>query len=328
MHIRPKHSICKGLCSIYLLLWSVTVFAKQTSYTSSFNYKDICTATFIPVAGFNDTQTHYFTLLKHGFEIQKINSAVSDTSFIWNGLKGKKIGYSQDSLSLFFLRPNDNVIRPCILLTHGNGASYKGSWFELMNFYAVDLAMRGFCVAYYENPTSAEAYIRYTYSGTRNAFYEGFQSAVAAEIYIVANATILNVDTAKLISGGLSFGAFCSLTLATADRAINFTDSIYQPQGDFTKKSRYVLPYSKRIKRTFSIGGGIPKADTTALFQSNMGEFLDGTDSALHILFLHGQKDNLVQLGLTLFGNRNVDSTLFYVEGPLAVLNKILQSHL
>ena len=318
-----KYSIQNKMCSVVLMLFAVATFAQQTNYSSSFNYKDICTASFIPIAGFNDTQTHYFTILKHSFEIQKINSAVSDTSFSWNGLKGKKIFYSNDSLSLFFLRPNDNAIRPCILLTHGNGASYKGSWHEQMNFYAVDLAMRGFCEAYYENPASVEAHDRYTYSGTRNAFYGGFQAAVAAEIYVVANATILNVDTAKLISGGMSFGAFCSLTLATANQGVNFTDSIYLSQGTFTAKAKYSLPYSKRTKHTFSIGGGFPKEDTTVLFQSKMGEFLDSTDTGVSMLFLHGQEDNLIHLGLTLFGNRNIDSTLFYVEGPLAVLNKI-----
>ena len=106
----------KGLCSSIMLLCSVWAFAQQTSYSSTFNYKDICKKTFIPVAGFNDTQTHYFTILKHSFEVQKIKSAASDTTFVWNGLKGKKTIYSKDSLSLFFLRPNDTIMRPVFYL--------------------------------------------------------------------------------------------------------------------------------------------------------------------------------------------------------------------
>ena len=64
--------------------------------------------------------------------------------------------YKKTRWVCFYTCPNDNIIRPCILLTHGNNAMYSAQWSEQMNFTTTDLAMRGYAVAYFENPSSAE----------------------------------------------------------------------------------------------------------------------------------------------------------------------------
>ena len=225
---------------------SFVSFGQTTQYISSFDYKNINTQTFIPTTSWNNEQKHLLTILKHSFEMQQIISHQNDTSFVWNGLVGKKTIYTKDSLILIFIRPADNINRPCILLTHGNDAEYRSTWHEKTNFNAIDLAMRGYCVAYYENTSGREATLLRNakvdslsaiLQQSRNAFYHGFQSAVAADIFIKHNASLLKVDTTKLFAGGYSFGAFCSLSLASADVGANFTDSIFRIQGNFSKKS-------------------------------------------------------------------------------------------
>ena len=310
-----------------LLLCSSVLFAQHTQYISTFDYKNINTTTFVNGIGFNDTLLHYYTILRHSFEIQKINSTTKDTSFMWNGLKGIKTCYTKDSLGLFFIRPNDNIIRPCILLTHGNNAMYSAQWSEQMNFTTTDLAMRGYAVAYFENPSSAESKNKYTTTDTRKLFYNGFQAAVAADIYITQHATSLNIDTTQLFSGGLSFGAFCSLSLALADKNNNFIDTLFSNQGAFEAKAINGGGFRKNIKRVFAIGGGLPKADTTLLNSSRMGEFLSENDNEA-LLFLHGKNDNLVLLNSTKFPYANTDSTYFFVEGPNIIVNNIKNKHL
>jgi hypothetical protein len=201
-----------------------------------------------------------------------------------------------------------------------------------MNSYAIDLAMRGYCVAYYENPSSAEAQemnlhsngpFNHIVADTRNAFYNGFQSSVAADIYIKHNAAQLSVDTTKIFASGFSFGAFCSLMLATADPGRNFTDTIFNWQGGYNAKSIYDDPFLKNIHYVIPIGGGLPKDDTTFANNSHMGNFIDGEENNLSILFLHGRTDNLVSFYLTKFGEADTSSTYLWGEGPLALINNI-----
>lgn len=312
------------LISILLILIPFRVICQNTSYINSFDYKNVNIQTLVPVQGLNNDQKHIFSILKHSFEVQQIINYPKDTSFTWKGLKGNKAIYSTDSLVLFFVRPDDTTLRPCILLTHGNNAKFSGNWYEQMNFYAIDLAMRGYCVAYYENPSSFESRNKKTFTNTRNAFYNGFQSAVAASVYITQHAASLKIDTSKLFSGGHSFGAFCALSLTFADNGQNFTDTLFRSQGNFEAKALYAtIPFAKNIKRTFAIGGGLPKDDTLEINNSKMGGFLDEKDNGLSVLFLHGRKDNLVLFDVTKFGIADTLASYFYAEGPRALLNNI-----
>lgn len=316
---------------------SFTSFGQTTQYISSFDYKNINTQTFIPAFGFNNEQKHLLTILKHSFELQQIISCPIDTLFYWNGLVGKKSIYTKDSLILIFLRPADTITRPCILLTHGNDAEYRSKWHEKTNFNAIDLAMRGYCVAYYENTSSRESTIlrngnndslSVVLQQSRNAFYHGFQSAVAAEIFIKHNASGFNLDTTKLFAGGYSFGAFCSLTLASADVGVNFIDSIFRIQGNYTAKSIYNDSYIKNIKSAFSIGGALPKDDTLPNLNSKMGNFLDENDTDLSLLFLHGRTDNLISFNLTKLYETDTTQGYYFAEGPSSLINSIRQKNI
>ena len=320
-----KHLLCVLLVNLCVIS---SVYSKITNYVTIFDYSNINRNTFIPISGFDDQRNHHFTLLKHAFEIQKIVSTKNDTSFIWNGLKGKKTIYTKDSLVLFFVRPNDNINRPCVLLTHGNAMKYKTLWSEWMKFYATDLAMRGFCVVYYENPSSDESRHKSADLKVRNMFYNGLQAAVAANIYVVNNANALNIDTSKLIAGGLSFGGFSSLALASADEGINYTDTIFNAQGGFGAKSIYNAVYKKNVRYTYAIGGGLFKDDTTELYNSKMGTFLDANDANLYILFLHGRTDHLVRFDQTKFLGKDSSETFFFAEGPRALINNIAKDSL
>ncbi|MEZ5025487.1 MAG: T9SS type A sorting domain-containing protein [Chitinophagales bacterium] len=323
---RFLYNVCNVGIAVCLLI-SIG-FAQHTNFNNTFDYKNINKQTFVPSSGFSDVQNHQFTILKHSYDIQHINSSNSDTAFVWRGLKGIKTFYTKDSLVLFFVRPNDTITRPCILLTHGNAAKYKSNWSEIMNFYTIDLAMRGFCVAYYENSASFESSNKFITNQTRKSFYNGFQAAVAADIFLVENATTLKIDTTKLFSGGYSFGAFCSLSLATADVGINFIDTLFADQGNFSAKSIYNTSFRKNIKRSFVFGGGLPKDDTISINNSQMGNFLDNNDDQHSLLFLHGRNDNFVGFDVTPFGTNDTVASLFYVEGPRAIHNNINQNNL
>lgn len=78
------------LLSLCLLFIFNSSQAQLTSYNNNYDYLNVNRTAFVTVPGLNDTQTHYFTILKHSFEVQKIVSYPTDTSFTWNGLKGKK----------------------------------------------------------------------------------------------------------------------------------------------------------------------------------------------------------------------------------------------
>jgi len=320
-----------------LLVSSYLSYGQISQYNSFFDYKNINTQTFIPMLGWNNEQKHFLTVLKHSFEMQQIISNPKDSLFLWNGLSGLKTAYTKDSLIIFFVRPADTITRPCILLTHGNDAQYRSIWHEQNNFLALDLAMRGFCVAYYENPSGREATLIRNNSNniadsillsTKNAFYNGFQSAVAANIFVKHNSDFLNVDTTKLFSGGYSFGAFCSLSLATADDGQNFTDSIFNAQGNFTAKSIYNDVYTKNIKSAFGIGSGLPKDDTLSIYNSKMGNFLDEHDNGLALLFLHGRTDNMVYFNLTKLSEPDTSKGYFFAEGPSSMTNTIREKEL
>jgi hypothetical protein len=322
----------------FLMIITFLSFGQITQYNTFFDYKNINTQTFIPMVGWNNEQKHLLTILKHSFETQQIINQPKDTSFLWNGLSGKKTIYSKDSLVLFFLRPSDTITRPCILITHGNDAGYRSDWHEQTKFLAIDLAMRGFCIVYYENSSSKEAkQIRNNRSNsfdslllnTRNGFYDGFQSAVAANVYVKHHANNFKIDTAKMFAGGYSFGAFCSLTLATADDAVNFTNNIFTTQGNFTAKSIYNDTYSKSIKQAFSIGGALPKDDTLSIYNSKMGNLLDESDAGLSLLFLHGRTDNLISFDLTKLTEVDTSNKSYYfAEGPRAITNTIRAENL
>lgn len=269
--------------------------------------------------------------------MQQIIAHTKDTSFVWNGLKGEKTTYTKDSLILFFIRPADTITRPCILITHGNDAEYRSSWHDKLKFSVIDFAMRGYCVAYYENPSGREAtqirllknnHADSLMNNSRIGLYNGFQSAVAADLFIVHNALELKVDTTKLFAGGYSFGAYSSLALATANVGQNFKDAMFQISGDFNANAIYNYPYRKNIQQGFAIGGALPKDDTVNTLNSNMGEFLDESDANVSLLFLHGITDNLISLNLTTI--KEVDSTKgnFLIEGPIALINKINDKHL
>jgi hypothetical protein len=327
----------KCITFLVALYASCSSYAQLTTYNNYFDYKNINKVTFAPGSGWNDEQRYILTILKRSFQMKTIITTPRDTVFFWNGLMGQKTIYSKDSLVLFVLRPADTITRPCILLTHGNTAKYRSSWNENMNFYCVDLAMRGYCVAYYENPASFEAREIYANSNgvfnhvlenPRNAFYNGFQSAAAADIFMRHNASFFHVDVNKIFAGGYSFGAFCSLMLASADTAINFKDTMFDVQGGYNAKSIYTDQHAKNIKQAFSIGGGLPKQDTMELNSSHMGNFLDSRDSALSVLFLHGRTDNLVSFDLTKFADSATASNFFWGEGPRAIINNIAEQHL
>lgn len=315
--------------------WFLLV-GQTTQYHAFYDYKNVNTQSFIPMMGWSNEQKHLLSILKHSFEMQQIVSNSKDTSFVWNGLAGKKTIYTKDSLILFFVRPDDTITRPCILVTHGNDAAYRSDWHDQTKFIVIDLVMRGFCVIYYENPSSKEAkQIRAnnhnnqdsTLLNVKNDFYNGFQSAVAANIYAKHNVRFLYIDTTKMFAGGYSYGAFCSLSLATADVGKNFIDSIFNTQGNFIAKSIYTDNYTKNIKGVFSIGGALPKDDTLPIYNSKMGTFLDEQDS-VSLLFLHGRTDNFVYFDLTKMYETTNSSNYFFIEGPNAIRNIINEKSL
>ena len=311
--------------------------AQFATYITNFDYKNINKNAFYPMHGWNNNQQYALTLLKRSHQMQRIISSKNDTAFNWKNVIGEKVVYAKDSLLLFFIRPNDSVVRPCIFISHGNNNYYRTEWNAQMNFYVLDLVMRGYCVAYYENPTGFEArkiYARQTDSlfkffNARSIYYSALQSSVAANIYIKHFASHFKVDTSLFFAGGQSFGALTSLQYATSNQGVNFTDSIFRYQGSFIKKALFNDAYKNDIKRVYSVDGALLKNDTVFSRSSKIGEFLNQQDSSLAFLFLHGFKDYLVSANTTAlnFLTNNFPDTI-YAEGAYQLVNKRNKLHL
>ncbi len=229
-----------------------------------------------------------------------------------------------------FIRPNDNVARPCVLLTNGWTENFIAEWSGSL-LLAADLAMRGYAVLVYENFLSNKyfsvvpagvpliggiiqdyypMYSAYSSDENRKNAIDALSMihlGIAAEQLVIANNAFLNVDLNRMYAMGGSWGGRSSLVLGYADDVVgnmNFNDVAFglgansgqtatQVCGIFTAHSRTpnITPgYQNRIRAVVAMGANMPDMRASNPIPF-VGSLLDAGDANCPTLFLHALND-------------------------------------
>lgn len=260
-------------------------------FGTSFNYVNVNTQTFtVPASymGGSNQNAYNLSVLDMSQRLSAIyNNGAFNTNYNMNLLiKVKKVKFSPDSVRMMIIQPiyNASIKKRCALISPGNSETFN-IWY-LTNRYAIDLALRGYIVAYYENAGSTNANLNNSgkntaqyftdkvinvcntvpYNTDRDKFFTtmfiNLFISNEARKYVVNNSTALQVDTTKLFLVGSSLGANTALFYG------------YGSNNNWTSNTTYncvknILNYSnpisnKGIRGIMSMGGGLP-APTEAL---------------------------------------------------------------
>ena len=281
------------LSSTLLLLNFLAQAQYAPTYTSGYdpNYVAVNSANFSPYGstGYNTTQKHLATLTNLSLKIHNnlmsyygnsqnaptnplptLNDLNNSPAYKYdriiksNGIIARKVMYAKNHISgqpdpyvrMVIVRPDDNVVRPCIMIT--NGANWMIDFTKPGGYYLwaliSDLALRGYSVVYYETVSNDLRVIakliptnypcnysvgknlpngQFTDEGRKNA-YANFQYAVAAYNYIITDATkpanerIINANINDINSFGISMGSLTAFMLAYSRDGVNYTTDNYK----------------------------------------------------------------------------------------------------
>lgn len=303
-----------------LVLLNTSTLSSQclsNTWTTTFDYQSINTKTFTwPGTGSNQTRFQYSALnICNELALLSKNKPFGTVKLIGsvNGnikIRAQKISYTPFQvmvngqsfpLRMIFVRPDDNVDRPCILLSPGGGADFN-NWYNYLALGVADYVSRGYSVAFFENynnkyvlnaigtgcaiPQSTNMPV---FTDPELPFYGLYQLANAAAKYIVGNAATLHVNTNKLFAGGNSAGGFSAYSLAFSS-ANNFTNPVFGnalgSRNSKTFPAYQNLNYD--IKGIGILGSG--------LFPSTakMGNLIDASDADVTAVLWHGSEDALI----------------------------------
>lgn len=330
-----KISIIKSIVLFVLLFTSTEVYTQKTLYTNGYTtsgsnaYQTINTNLFLTPAASTDPNPikHFFTLLKRSYKLRNMfTGSITPTGspILDAGLKMWKVKYTKDiTANVVIIRPDDTLTRPCILLAAGAGADYSKVSNSLY-IGAVDYAMRGFVVAFYEHAVSAtfisnnalaiflsklqmDSYISSNpqFAGQNNYFYNaiwpsyiGWQLSLSLEQTLKLNASNFGINSNWLFAAGHSAGAGFSLQLGYAQTDSNFLHSFY---STYKPDNRYCLnqsiPITRNIKAVAAIDGALREDDS--ILPGFYGKMISYNDSLVPTLFLHGKNDNSVNINKT-----------------------------
>lgn len=220
-----------------------------------------------------------------------------------------KVNYSPvpcngKNLRLIIVRPNDNVIRPCIMVSHGKSANMG----DFVTYFAngADYLMRGYVVAFYENSEAFGVEVSSDISCGSSlwatfqpSIYRGFQYAIAATKYMKGNAATYGVDNTKFFASGYSFGSICSMMLAFAD-AGNFNHASFAEPGGTVNFNAKTFPiYQNQIVTNIKAVAPIATAIPLPGAGNNIGNIFDAGDNGTSVIFIHGGKEQLFRLATT-----------------------------
>jgi hypothetical protein len=292
----------------------------QISTVSGFNYYDINNSTFTVDAscfGLNASETeeyeYRFTSIQLANSLTSVFNAPADSldqvvgdyifmkrTFLNQSLGGEDFRY-------IMLRPNDNVVRPVILITHGGQSGGAGA-LRTLSLGIYDYVQRGYAVVYYQSGTATGDAVQaltdvgftnacqYSWSPDetmdcfQQAVYVKYQFAVAAKDYTTANKSNLNIDENLLFASGFSGGALGTLYLALTDPG-DFSDPMFSGMGGFNNLSRYPTENGEIIG-VATLGGGVIDPSSS---DYKIGSLVDASDQNTRFLMLHGQDDYAVQ---------------------------------
>lgn len=291
----------------------------QVSTVSGFNYYDINKNAFTVDAscfGGNAAETdeynYRFTSIHLANKLQNVfyNSQdsldliVGDYKLIKRPLLNKKLG--GEAFRYIMIRPNDNVVRPVILITHG-GKTGGATPLRVLSLGVFDYVQRGYAVVYYQSGTATgdfeDALVDagltadcQEYSSAdetmdcfQQAVYVKYQFAVAARDYTSGNSANLKIDESLIFASGFSGGALGTLYLALADTG-NFNDTIFAGMGEANNLSRFPTENGE-IKAVSTLAGGVIDPSST---DYKIGTLVDASDQNTRFLMFHGQDDDVV----------------------------------
>lgn len=291
----------------------VLVFAVHFSYAqtnTSFNYVDVNTnALSVPLSytGGNYLNAYNLSILDLSHRLSDVfNLGETNKEYYLNDyIKATKVFYTKDNVRMLILQPvYANAQKRCILLTNGNGENFNWS---MSNLSAVDYALRGYVVAYYENVGSIATRfdkkgnnVNYfinkiinqcngiNYSSGKDKFFTSmfinFFLSNAARKYMVDNYNKYTVDTTKFFPVGGSLGANASLFFTYAN-ANNLTHPLFNCVKD---KLNYNQPINKNGIVCVGVeGAGLPGP------AEGLGAIIDNQDKTPAI-FLCGALDWVV----------------------------------
>lgn len=344
------------MCSIVLLFNFLSHAQYAPTYMSGYdpNFVAVNSTNFSPYGstGYNNTQKHLATLTNLTLKIQnnlmsyygdsRNYTPTTDTNVLLNtpaykydrivksnGIIARKVMYAKKHVTgnpdpfvrMVVVRPDDNVVRPCIMIT--NGANWMID-FAKPGGYAVwaiiaDLAIRGYCVVYYESLSNDLAGLAYilpnqypcNYYGQgddviRKNAYANFQYAVAAYNYILTDASlpatqrIINANTNDISAFGISMGASTAFMLAYSRAGINYTTPNYNlsytgtsthtcsntqiSNNNYTKLCLNANPTSSINIKSLILGNSYVPADQ---------DYFTTTPKSVPTLFLWGNEDDV-----------------------------------
>jgi hypothetical protein len=267
--------------NILLIVLVFTIYISAFSQSKGYNYVDINTeALSVPMAYTNGNFLNAYNLtvldlshrLSDVFNLGEFNKPYELSECV----TVEKVYYSKDNTRMLVLQPNFlEAHRRCVLLTNGNGESFTWS---MTNLTAIDMALRGYVVAYFENAgnvakrsdgngTTVDYFTNkminacngLKYNTAREKFYTSmfanFFLSNAARKYMVDNSTKYAVDTTKFFPVGGSLGGNASLFYTYGD-ANKIQHPLFQCVKD---KFGYDFPINQNgVVATGVMGGGLP----------------------------------------------------------------------
>jgi hypothetical protein len=258
--------------------------------------------------GNNNQNAYTMSILDMSQRLSAIyTNGIVNTDYNINSLiKVRKVLFGPDNLRMLIIQPiySPAVKKRCILISPGNGESF-GNWYH-SNRYAMDFALRGYMVAFYENSGSTNTNTNNSGQTTNDYFNskvigtcgyttkkDNFLSTMfinlfisnEARKYVVNNSVALQIDTTRFFLAGGSLGANTALFFGYGSNNNWSSNAYYQ-----CVKSK--LNYSENIsnngvKGIMSMGGGLP-APTEAL-----GNIITDADN-IPSIWLGGAGDPLV----------------------------------
>ncbi|HHG86533.1 MAG TPA: T9SS type A sorting domain-containing protein [Bacteroidetes bacterium] len=305
----------------FLLFCLLSHLDAQIPVSHGFNYYDVNQDAFIntPFLFKQFYQPHYSTA-EIGYWATSIklaqaasnlynNSLLSPPDKVIGGYRLSRHNYFQGALGqevakMVVLRPDDNVNRPTVLLTHGGKTSGAGA-FRLMSLGVTDLVQRGYAVMYYQSgidkvahfaaaldsvditgPCSDPAFEPMDKACLEQRAYFKVQCGYAAAQYAQGMKSTLHLNTDQLFLAGFSGGAMSSLLLALSDTT-NYKDSLFYPQGHYNRFSKFPnLDFE--VKAVATMGSGL-------IVNPIAGPMIGPEDAGVRFLMLHGQDDAAVK---------------------------------
>jgi len=310
-----------------LLVFTFEIISLNAQFTSvsGFNYYDINHNSFTVDASCLDIDAqaerelgYYFTALHLAEQVEEVFNDNSQNERVVGDYLIKRDYYVNktlggEDLQWIMIRPNDEIVRPVIVLTHG-GKSGDAVPERTMPLGMFDYVQRGYAVVYYQSGSSVfgdgdQAIIDAGVDPTcimsngidsdldcfQQAVYIKMLFGIAAVQYTVAKKEEYHLESDALFISGFSGGGVGSLYTALAKEGDHFTDEIFSGLGDFTSLSKFATQ-EYDIKAVTSLAGGLIHETYT---DYKVGEdVIDASDQSKRFLLFHGQDDTAVQPGI------------------------------